>query len=60
MWATSVIFKKLPKVNNRPMGENSPHLVDLFLRQSMKCKDKRSSLRVHKLEWLCCVLMSTS
>jgi hypothetical protein len=29
MWATSVIFKKLPKVNNRPMGENSPHLVTL-------------------------------
>jgi hypothetical protein len=22
--ATSVIFKKLPKENNRPMGENSP------------------------------------
>jgi hypothetical protein len=27
--ATSVIFKKLPKVNNRPMSENSPNLVTL-------------------------------
>jgi hypothetical protein len=28
MWATSVIFKRLPKVNNRPLGEfrpNFPH-----------------------------------
>jgi hypothetical protein len=28
--ATSVIFKKRPKVNNRPMGKNSPHLVTLL------------------------------
>jgi hypothetical protein len=27
--ATSVIFIKLPKVNNRPIGENSPNLVTL-------------------------------
>jgi hypothetical protein len=32
MWATSVIFKKLPKVNNRPLGENSPNLVTLLQR----------------------------
>jgi hypothetical protein len=25
----STIFKKLPKVNNRPLGENSPTLVTL-------------------------------
>jgi hypothetical protein len=29
MWVTSVIFKKLPKVNNYPLGENSPNLVTL-------------------------------
>jgi hypothetical protein len=29
MWATSVIFKKMLKVNNRPLGENSPNLVTL-------------------------------
>jgi hypothetical protein len=32
MWATCAIFKKkLPKVSNRPMGENSPNLVTLAL-----------------------------
>jgi hypothetical protein len=29
--ATSVIFKKLSKENNRPMGENSPYLVTLLV-----------------------------
>jgi hypothetical protein len=29
MWATSAIFKILPKVNNRPLGEYSPNLVTL-------------------------------
>jgi hypothetical protein len=28
--ATSVIIEKLPKVNNHPLGENSPNLVTLF------------------------------
>jgi hypothetical protein len=28
---TSVILKPLPKVNNRPIGENSPKLVTLLL-----------------------------
>jgi hypothetical protein len=27
MWASSVIFRKLPEVNNSPSGENSPNLV---------------------------------
>jgi hypothetical protein len=26
-WATFVISKKVPKVNNRSLGENSPNLV---------------------------------
>jgi hypothetical protein len=30
IWDTSVIFKLLPKVNNYPLGENSPNLVTLF------------------------------
>jgi hypothetical protein len=29
MWATSVIFQKLHKENNRPMNENSPNRVTL-------------------------------
>jgi hypothetical protein len=29
MWANSLILQKLPKANNRPMGENSPNLVTL-------------------------------
>jgi type IV secretory pathway TraG/TraD family ATPase VirD4 len=28
-WATSLIFKKLPKESSRPMGENSSNLVTL-------------------------------
>jgi hypothetical protein len=27
-----IIFKKLPKVNNRPKGENSPNLVSLVVK----------------------------
>jgi hypothetical protein len=30
LWTNSVIFIKLAKVNNRPMGENSPNLVTLL------------------------------
>jgi hypothetical protein len=34
MCATSIIiFQVLPKVNNRPMGKNSPNLVTLLLVQ---------------------------
>jgi hypothetical protein len=29
MCATSVIFKPLTKVNNQPLGKNSPNLVTL-------------------------------
>jgi hypothetical protein len=29
MWTTNAIFLKMPKVNNRPFGENSPNLVTL-------------------------------
>jgi hypothetical protein len=31
MWATSIIFKKLPKVNNHLLDENSPNLVTLIV-----------------------------
>jgi hypothetical protein len=30
MWATSIIFGKLPKENNHPLGENSSDLVTLL------------------------------
>jgi hypothetical protein len=29
-WTTTVIFEKLPKANNRPLGKNSPNLVTLM------------------------------
>jgi hypothetical protein len=29
VWATFLIFKKLPKVNKHPIGEHSPILVTL-------------------------------
>jgi hypothetical protein len=29
MWWISVIFQKMPKANNRPLGENSPNLITL-------------------------------
>jgi hypothetical protein len=38
MWATSVIFKKLPKVNNHPLGENSSNLVTLMLCYNFEVK----------------------
>jgi hypothetical protein len=30
MWDTCAIFKPMPKVNNRPIVENSPNLVTLI------------------------------
>jgi hypothetical protein len=30
MWATSLIFKNTPKVNNHPMGEKLPNLEPTF------------------------------
>jgi hypothetical protein len=37
--ATFVIFKKLPKVNIRPIGENSPNLVALDPGYGLICFD---------------------
>jgi hypothetical protein len=31
MWATSVIFKMLAKINSYPMGNKSPNLVTLIV-----------------------------
>jgi hypothetical protein len=41
MCANSVILKPLPKVNNYPLGKNSPHLVTLG--PQLKCKLKQAS-----------------
>jgi hypothetical protein len=30
IWASSLIFVKLPKENNHPRGKNSPNLVTLL------------------------------
>jgi hypothetical protein len=43
MSATSVIFTKLPKISNHPLGENSPNLVTVFATESkkvVKCDEK--------------------
>jgi hypothetical protein len=34
IWPTSEILNKLPKINNCPIGENSPNLVTLLSLQS--------------------------
>jgi hypothetical protein len=38
IWASYVIFLKLPKLNNRLIGENSPNLVTL-IRAVVDCKE---------------------
>jgi hypothetical protein len=45
MWATSAIFQNLPKVNNRPLGENSLNLVTQYI-----CRHVRTS--VQRSAWL--------
>jgi hypothetical protein len=40
IWAISVIFTKLPKVNNDPIGENSPDLVTLNVTYSAQKKSQ--------------------
>jgi hypothetical protein len=39
--ATSATFRKLPKVNNHPNGENSPNLVTLVKGLLKKAKASR-------------------
>jgi hypothetical protein len=40
MCATFVIFEKLRKENNSPIGENSPNLVTLFAIKTKAWKNK--------------------
>jgi hypothetical protein len=40
MWAFSAIFNKPSKVNNHPVGENSPNLVTLLLGQTVSRKNE--------------------
>jgi hypothetical protein len=47
MCATSVIFKPMPKVNNHPLGENSPNLVTLFAAEC-SCAGKTKTLTQNK------------
>jgi hypothetical protein len=42
IWATSVIYKKQHKINNRPIGENLPNLVTLF---GTEGREKKMSAR---------------
>jgi hypothetical protein len=41
--ATFVFFQKLPKVNNRPLGENSPNLVTLLVTLLPSWKERKAS-----------------
>jgi hypothetical protein len=41
IWATFEIFQRLPEVNNRPIGENSPNLVTLLESWTMCYKSFR-------------------
>jgi hypothetical protein len=34
MWAVSLIFESLPKVNNNPLGENSSNLFTLIVNKN--------------------------
>jgi hypothetical protein len=47
MWTTSVILKILVKVNNHPMGENSPNLVTL-VGNTLKYSKEMNRLKSHK------------
>jgi hypothetical protein len=40
MWATSVIFETLHKVNNSTMGEFSPTPVTLMTKEKKVCSQK--------------------
>jgi hypothetical protein len=63
IWASFVIFKKLPKVNTHPIGEKSPNLVTLlsikvgpFLRVmlgSAKSNFRKKETFVHG-DWIFC------
>jgi hypothetical protein len=46
MWTTSVISKKLPKVSNYPVGENSLNLVTRFV-TAFAARDSLSELPEH-------------
>jgi hypothetical protein len=43
--ASSVIFLKLPKVNDRPMGENSPNLVTLASVKGSRARGSRRNIK---------------
>jgi hypothetical protein len=53
-----VIFEKLSKVNNRPLGENSPNLVTLVCTQAAtvftKCDEKLMHVEVVLLQQVLC------
>jgi hypothetical protein len=53
IFATSAIFKKLPKGKNRPIGENSANLVTLLIYricgENRKCEDEENLKNVRHL-----------
>jgi hypothetical protein len=54
MRATFLVFKTLPKVNNHPMGENSPNLVTLLLiasRQRQENSDDIFAAKLNKIKF---------
>jgi hypothetical protein len=52
IWAISVLFIKQPKVNNDPIGENSPNLSTLITVVIAVSLIKLVNLHVHAIEIL--------
>jgi hypothetical protein len=46
MWATCVIKKNLPIVNNRPVGEKSANLVALLIKHITACKELKCKVLI--------------
>jgi hypothetical protein len=57
IWTTFVIFEKLSKVNNRPLGENSPNLVTLLSNQIPELSIHKRVTSVYFLPDTCTVLV---
>jgi hypothetical protein len=53
--ATTVMYKKLPKVNNRPTGENSPNLATLADGMTVNQCDRIWRIFAIKLFFACAI-----
>jgi predicted MFS family arabinose efflux permease len=56
--ATTVMYKKLPKVNNRPTGENSPNLATLADGMTVNQCDRIWRIFAIKLFFACAIFLN--